>query len=90
MRRQKADLDHLHERHVHPSGQALGEYLDAWLQHKREEGLKPKTLYGYAQQIRLCVLPTLAHVPLRDLSPAMLQRWQDALAPRADVHMSSE
>jgi integrase len=70
---------------VEPNRLRLDEYLAQWLERKRAEGLKPKTLYGYGQVCRLAVSPVLGQVPLQDLSPAMIQAWQDRLAPTPEA-----
>lgn len=67
--------------HVDPTRQSLGEYLAAWTERKRAEGRKPKTMYDYHRVIRVLITPALGSVPLQDLSPAMIQNWQDGLAP---------
>ncbi len=51
------------------------------LERKRAEERKPKTLYDYERVARVLIIPALGETPLQDLSPAMIQAWQDKLAP---------
>jgi integrase len=80
-RRLLAKRDAEEAAHVAPTRQTLGDYLPAWLERKRAEGRKPKTLYDYERVARVLIIPALGKTPLRDLSPAMIQAWQDKLAP---------
>lgn len=66
--------------HVDPTRQPLAAYLAEWLQRKQAEGRKPKTLHEYERVIRVLIAPVLGNVLLHDLSPAMIQHWQDGLA----------
>ena len=52
-----------------------------WLARKKAEGRKPKTLHEYERVIRTLVDPALGVLPLQDITPALIQRWQDGLAP---------
>ena len=67
--------------HVEPTRQTLGAFLDGWLPRKRAEGLKEKTLFEYERVIRQSIIPSLGDIPLQELAPAAIQKWQDALAP---------
>ena len=80
-RRMLAQAEAQRAAHVDPTRQTLGEYLPVWLERKRAEGRKPKTLYNYEEAVRLKIVPALGHLPLQDLTPRAIQAWQDALAP---------
>ena len=67
--------------HVDATRQTLGDYLPVWLEQKRAEGRKPRTLYNYEHKIRRNIVPTPGHLPLQDVTPRAIQAWQDALAP---------
>jgi integrase len=67
--------------HVDPTRQTIAEYLADWLERKKAEGRKPKTVHEYDRVIRVIIAPALGAVPLQDLNPALIQRWQDGLAP---------
>ena len=51
------------------------------LERKRAEERKPKTLYDYERVARVLIIPALGETLLQDLSAAMIQAWQDKLAP---------
>jgi integrase len=55
--------------------------LTDWIQRKRAEGRKPKTIHEYDRVVRVLIVPAMGTIPLQDLSPAMVQRWQDGLCP---------
>ena len=55
-----------------------------WLERKGNDGLKAKTLYDYGKVIERMITPAFGHLRLADLSPVLVQPWQDALAKRAD------
>ena len=80
-RRLLAEAEAQRARFVQPTRQVLAEYLTGWLERKRAEGRKPKTLYDYERVVRTLIVPALGKTPLQDLSPGMIQTWQDDLAP---------
>lgn len=67
--------------HVDPTRQSLAEYLAGWLERKKAEGRKPSTMWDYGRLVQGKIIPSLGDSSLQDLSPAMIQDWQDALAP---------
>ena len=77
-------------RHISPADTPLSEYLEAWLQQKEDEGLKPSTLHHYRRLVDKVVVPALGKYRLRDLSALQLQRWQNDLAPRKDSPGASQ
>ena len=83
-RRKKDELARLAEQHVRPSLTKLREYMGEWLQRKANEGRAASTLHDYATDTARLILPTLGDFALADLSPAIVQRWQDSLAPTRD------
>jgi integrase len=89
-RREQARMARLREEHVHPSAQKLDEYLVEWIEHKKSDGTKPKTVFDYQAVIRRCINPSLGRIPLADLSPLKLQRWQDALAGSPDARGATQ
>lgn len=88
--RHKAELERLEEQHVRPSVTLVRDYLADWLQRKRAEGLRPKTLYEYESLTRRLIVPSLGGIPLADLSPMRIQQWQDALAPTPDTRGATQ
>lgn len=83
-RKMLAEAENLRAAFVAPSRQKVGDYLAEWLERKRNDGLKAKTIYDYDKAIARLITPAFRHVRLAELSPVMVQRWQDALAKRAD------
>ena len=79
-----AEAEAQRQRFVEPTRQTLGQYLPQWVERKRTE-LKPKTLHDYERVVRTIIVPALGAKPLQDLSPAMIQAWQDTLAPTPDT-----
>ncbi len=55
----------------------LSTLLTAWL-NTRAPSLRPNTLDQYTRTIRLYITPTLGHLKLADLTPALLQTTYDA------------
>lgn len=55
-------------------GTTLGDFAEGWLERKQD--LAPKTLRTYAQLLDCHVEPYLGHLPLTELRPQMLDRWQ--------------
>jgi len=57
----------------------LGAYLAEWLERSARR-VRPITLYGYRYLVDHCISPTsMASVPLGKLTPAVVQRWIDAM-----------
>ena len=54
--------------HVDPTRLTVAEYLEGWLERKRGEGRKPRTLYDYQYSIAKTIVPDLGAVPLRNVS----------------------
>lgn len=79
--REKAELKRLEQQHVRPSLVTLKNYMAEWLQRKENEGLAASTMFDYRRDTDKLILPTLGNHTLADLSPAIVQRWQDGLAP---------
>ena len=86
----KAELKRLEQQHVRPSLVTLRAFMAEWLQRKRAEGRRPKTMYEYEALTRRLILPSLGGIPLADLSPMRIQQWQDALAPTPDAHGAAQ
>ncbi len=80
-RRLLAEAEAQRAAHVAPTNQTLGDYLPLWLERKRAEGCKVSTWYAYERAVRVRILPFLGKTPLHQLSPTMIQSWQDTLAP---------
>ena len=57
----------------------LGAYLAEWLE-RGARRVRPITLHGYRYLVDHCITPTsMASVPLGKLTPAVVQRWIDAM-----------
>jgi integrase len=72
---------------VDPGKLTLGRYLlDTWLPHT-ETRVRPRTVYRYAQLMRVHVLPKLGNVKMAKLRPAHVQSAINAMdtAPRTAV-----
>jgi integrase len=82
--RQYAELERLREQHVRPTMVRLADYLAEWLRRKSNE-VAPRTLHDYRWCVEKMIVPALGDKALADLSPADVQRWQDALAPTRDA-----
>lgn len=82
--RKKVELQQQAEMHVHPSMQKLDDYLQGWLQRKDAEGLSAKTLLEYRKCVAKVIVPALGRETLADISPTMVQRWQDGMATRRE------
>ena len=54
------------------SKQTVKEYLEEWVENHGKANLRPSTFASYKSHIRNHILPYVGHVPLRQLSPAML------------------
>src|SRR5579859_8078186 len=57
----------------------LGDYLTEWL-NRSAKRVRPITLHGYRYIVEHCIMPApLAGVQLGRLTPAVVQRWIDAM-----------
>lgn len=54
------------------SKQTVKEYLEEWVENHGKANLRPSTFAGYKSHIKNHILPFIGHVPLRQLTPAML------------------
>ena len=54
------------------SKQTVKEYLDEWVENHGKANLRPSTFAGYKSHIKNHIVPFIGHVPLRQLTPAML------------------
>jgi integrase len=48
------------------------EYLETWLEAHSRVNLRPSTLAGYKSQIKNYIIPYIGHVPLKKLTPGMI------------------
>lgn len=61
--------------------QSVREYLEEWLEHYVKCNLRPSTYDDYRRTIGNYIVPYIGHVPLNQLSPAMVDRmFQEILA----------
>ena len=54
------------------SKQTVREYMERWVENHGKANLRPSTFAGYKSHIRNHILPYIGNVPLKQLSPAML------------------
>jgi integrase len=54
------------------SKQTVKEYLEIWVENHGKANLRPSTFEGYKGNIKNHILPYIGNVPLRQLTPAML------------------
>jgi integrase len=54
--------------------QTVGEYLDHWMEHTAHRKVRPRTLEGYEDVLRLHVRPVVGDVPMGSLSPQDVER----------------
>lgn len=80
--RKKVELQQQAESHIRPSTQKLADYLADWLVQK--EDLAPKTLTEYRRLVEKLIVPALGNKVLADISPSMVQAWQNGLAIRRE------
>ena len=59
--------------------QTVGQFLDRWLEDAVKPRVRPKTHQGYAQLIRLYIVPAFGHVQLTNLSPQHVQSMMAAM-----------
>ncbi len=61
--------------YIKPGKITLAEYLDQWLANYAKPNLSPRTLEGYEQIVRHCVVPKLGNCALIQLKPEQLQHF---------------
>lgn len=54
------------------SKQTVKEYLDEWVENHGKANLRPSTFAGHKSHIKNHIVSFIGHVPLRKLTPAML------------------
>ncbi len=54
------------------SKQTVKEYLETWVENHGKANLRPSTFAGYKSHIKNHILPYVGNVPLKQLTPAML------------------
>ncbi len=90
MRQMQREIDEGRPLTAH-RGVTVGTFLSSWLQDtlppRVQSGrMTASTLDSYDDQIRRHVIPVLGHVPLKDLTPAMVRSWlalkQTEITPR--------
>ena len=59
-----------------PCDSTLGALLEDWLKLDIQPRLAQTTIAGYEDTVRVHLMPTLGHLPLRKLTPATMQRWE--------------
>lgn len=82
--RKYQEFERLAEQHVRPSVTPLGQYLSDWLRRKENEQLAARTLYSYRYHVEKLITPALGKLALAEVSPMLVQQWQDSLAPTRD------
>ncbi|WP_229118173.1 tyrosine-type recombinase/integrase [Enemella evansiae] len=71
-------------RALHARGTTLAEYSAQWLpRHRRSDGhpLKDRTVAHYRKLLDGKILPTLGEVPMRSITPEMVEAWHASLPP---------
>lgn len=61
--------------------QRFSQYAVTWLETR---ALKTRTREGYADHLRLRILPTLGEVPVQQITPALVRAWYARLREQAD------
>lgn len=67
----------------------VAEYVASWIEHTLPvTGLAPKTIEGYALDLRAYAIPTLGRITLAEFSPSQAERWVARLGKhqRRDGH----
>jgi integrase len=62
---------------VEPHKLTLGEWLHTWLWDYKRPSIRAITFDSYAMSLRRHLPPELGHIPLRDLRPEHVQRYQN-------------
>ncbi len=75
---------------VEPTKLTVEQYLIEWLERKRAEGRTSSTLFHYGDLVKRLIVPAFGKLQLSDLGPAVIQRWQDGLAPSTDAPGASQ
>ena len=73
----KAQHAYTHGTFVAPHKVNLGEWLAMWLNEYKKPRIRPATFDSYEGIIRVHLTPALGHIPLRDLRPEHVQRYQN-------------
>jgi integrase len=68
------------------SKQTVKEYLETWVENHGKANLRPSTFAGYKSHIKNHILPYVGNVPLRQLTPAMLDNMFQKLFDRGLSH----
>jgi len=77
---------------IAPERQAVGPFLDAWLEDSARPSVRPRTYIFYESIVRLHLKPVLGNVPLQKLEPQHVQRLmnqklESGLSPRMVRHI---
>lgn len=72
-------LNELHTgTYIEASKITLGQWLDTWLWDYKKPSVRPNTFSAYEQNIRIHIKPEIGDILLKDLKPAMLQRFYNS------------
>jgi len=71
--------------------QSTGAFLESWLKDAAAQRVRPKTLKGYADMVRLHIAPEIGHVPLVRLTPQHVEKMlagvlEKGASPRSVGH----
>ena len=81
-RRLLAEAEQNRARFVEPTGDALGSFLDGWLEREAPR-LRPTTAANYESMARVHIKPALGSARLSELSPRKVQGFLDSMGSRA-------
>jgi integrase len=70
---------------LQPSTQALGKYLDEWLETSAKPRLRERTLKSYENVLNLYIRPDLENIKLCELSPVKIQSTYNKLTERVSA-----
>ena len=62
--------------------QTTGAFLEAWLRNSAAPRVRPKTLRGYGEMVRLHISPELGRIPLTRLTPQHVERMLASVAAK--------
>ena len=68
--------------------QTVQEYLENWVEAHGKVNLRPSTFDGYKGYIRNHIAPTIGHIPLKQLTPAMIDDMFQKLYAKGLSHSS--
>ena len=68
--------------------QTVQEYLENWVEAHGKANLRPSTFDGYKGYIRNHIVPTIGHIPLKQLTPAMIDDMFQKLYAKGLSHSS--